>query len=156
MFVIYNKVSKIFQKNVEKKQRIKIAVVFLTLASFFVAGVLKADDEIAPIVTVFVIPANSTSLVVPIYNLEASDDVAVTGFFVSEDSYQPDPSDGAWIPEAPSTYVFASEGTKTLYAWAKDSANNVSLVSLSASVNISTAVSFDATPPAAPSNLGVL
>ncbi|MDP2971222.1 MAG: OmpA family protein, partial [Deltaproteobacteria bacterium] len=40
-----------------------------------------------------------------------------------------------WSTFAPSDYTFATEGTKTLYAWAKDAAGNVS-TSLSANVTL--------------------
>ena len=54
------------------------------------------------------------------------DDVGVAGYFVSESSTTPSADDAGWVTDAPSTYLFDFGGPKTLYAWAKDEAGNVS------------------------------
>jgi hypothetical protein len=84
------------------------------------------SDVTKPIVTAFTIPASSTSLVVPVSSFTASDNMAVTGFMLTESATAPLASVAGWSTDYPSSYTFATEGTKTLYAWAKDAAGNVS------------------------------
>jgi hypothetical protein len=96
---------------------------------------ITLSDAIAPTVTAFVIPATWTSLTVPITTFTATDNVAVTGYFLTESITTPLASDPGWQATAPVNHTFASIGSKTLYAWAKDAAGLVS-TSLSASVVI--------------------
>ena len=105
-----------------------------------------AGDMTPPTVTSFGIPTTSGSLTVPINSFTATDDVAVMGYLVTESSATPSASASGWSGSAPSTYTFPSEGTKTLYAWAKDAAGNVS-ISLSATVTITLPPISDKTPP---------
>jgi len=100
-------------------------------------------DSIAPTVTAFTVPATADSLTVPITTLTASDNASVTGYLVTEAATVPLPTDTGWSATAQTAFTFASEGSKTLYAWAKDQAGNVS-ASLSAAVTITL---FDTTPP---------
>jgi parallel beta-helix repeat protein len=95
-----------------------------------------SSDVTKPVVTAFSIPATSTSLVVAISSFTASDNKAVTGYLVTESSTAPLAGNAGWTTAAPTSYSFASEGTKTLYAWAKDAAGNVS-ASLNGQVTIS-------------------
>jgi len=97
------------------------------------------SDITKPIVTAFTIPAISTSLVVPVSIFTATDNEAVTGFKLTETSAAPLEGDAGWTTVTPTSYTFATEGTKTLYAWAKDEAGNVS-ESLSAQVVIPTKI----------------
>jgi len=92
-------------------------------------------DTTAPTVTSFVIPATSTLLTVPITSFIATDNVGVTGYLVTESSVTPSTSASGWSATAPTSYTFTTAGSKTLYAWAKDAASNVS-ASRSASVTI--------------------
>jgi outer membrane protein OmpA-like peptidoglycan-associated protein len=95
-------------------------------------------DTTPPTVTSFSIPARSSSLTVPITSFSATDNpggTGVAGYRVTESVFTPSPSDPYWSTFAPSNYTFATEGTKTLYAWAKDAAGNVS-TSLSANVTL--------------------
>jgi hypothetical protein len=95
----------------------------------------------APIVTDFTIPGSSTSLTVSINSFTATDDVGVTGYMVTNSSTAPAASASGWSSSAPTSYTFSSSttsGAKTLYAWVKDAAGNVS-ASKSASVTISIA-----------------
>ena len=62
----------------------------------------------------------------PITSLSASDDTAVTGYLVKMTAGKPSPGAAGWSGSAPSSYTFGSEGSKTLYAFAKDGAGNVS------------------------------
>ena len=98
-------------------------------------------DTSLPTVTAFSIPATASSLTVTISAISASDNVGVTGYMVNESSTKPSASAAGWSASAPTGYTFASAGAKTLYAWARDAAGNVS-ASRSASVTITTS-----TPP---------
>ena len=102
------------------------------------------SDTIAPTVTGFSIPATSASLTVSITTFTATDNVGVTGYRVTESATAPSASAAGWSPSAPSAYTFTTSGTKTLYAWAKDAAGNVS-TSLSATVTVT---SSNPQPPA--------
>jgi hypothetical protein len=92
-------------------------------------------DTTPPSVTAFSIPATCSSLTVPITSFDASDNVGVTGNLVNESSAAPQATQPGWAVPAPTSYTFGSAGSKTLYAWAKDAADNVS-TNLSASVTI--------------------
>jgi len=84
------------------------------------------NDISAPTITNFVIPPTSTSLDVPITTFIATDDFAVTGYKLTETSTAPSASAIGWSATAPTTYSFTNNGEKTLYAWVKDAAGNVS------------------------------
>lgn len=97
--------------------------------------ITSVPDIISPTVTAFAIPATAASLTVNITSFTATDNIAVTGYLLTETSSTPSAGAAGWTTSAPTSYVFASEGSKTLYAWAKDAAGNVS-TSLNASVTI--------------------
>jgi hypothetical protein len=59
---------------------------------------------------------------------------------LSESASAPLANDAGWQATAPTTYTFATEGTKTLYAFAKDAAGNVS-TSISQSISITIPIS---------------
>ena len=86
-----------------------------------------AGDVMAPTVTKFAIPATRSSLVVPIFAFTATDNVGVTGYKVTMSITQPLANSTGWTKIPPTNYTFPGAGTKTLYAWAKDAAGNVSL-----------------------------
>jgi hypothetical protein len=67
----------------------------------------------------------------------------VTGCLVNESASTPSATASGWSATPPTSYTFASAGSKTLYAWAKDAAGNVS-AGKSASVTITLP---DTTPP---------
>jgi len=92
-------------------------------------------DITKPVVTSFNIPSTSSSLTILVSSCTATDNTAVTGYMITESATTPQPGDAGWSATAPLTYVFSTAGTKTLYAWAKDAAGNVS-VSMSAQVII--------------------
>ncbi len=83
-------------------------------------------DSVAPSITSFKVPASSSSLTVAISSLSATDNLRVTGYMVSESPLKPSPDDPMWRPSPPTSYRFTTAGTKTLYAWVKDAAGNVS------------------------------
>lgn len=92
-------------------------------------------DVAAPVVTDFTIPANANTLIVPISTLAATDDVGVSKYLLSESGSQPQTNDPGWSADKPVSYTFLSQGTKTIYVFAKDAAGNIS-APLSASVAI--------------------
>ena len=83
-------------------------------------------DKRAPTVTRFVVPATASSLSIPVTSLAATDNVGVMAYFISETSTPPAVAATGWMPAAPTSYKAASAGARTLYAWAKDKAGNVS------------------------------
>ena len=95
-------------------------------------------DRTAPVVTAFSVPTVSKSLTVSINAFTATDNVEVTGFMITASSAKPSSSAAGWSATAPASYTFPSGtlGAKTLYAWAKDAAGNVSSYK-SASLTIS-------------------
>ncbi|MDA8433212.1 MAG: carboxypeptidase-like regulatory domain-containing protein, partial [Nitrospiraceae bacterium] len=116
------------------KKLIFIPVFLIVLA----AGYGAADayrDRTAPTVTVFSIPSTYGELTVPISAFAATDNAGVTGYLVTQTSTQPRASASGWTRTPTASYTFSSAGAKTLYAWAKDAAGNVS-TSKSASVTI--------------------
>jgi len=96
---------------------------------------IPLTDPTPPTVTSFSIPATSTRLTIPITAFTATDDVGVAGYMVKESAAAPAASAVGWSNAPPRSYRFASAGNKTLYAWAKDAAGNVS-ASRAASVTI--------------------
>jgi hypothetical protein len=85
-----------------------------------------AGDTTAPTVTAFSIPATSSSLSVPITAFAATDNIGVTGYMVNESSTKPLATAAGWTASAPASYTASAAGARTLYAWAKDAAGNVS------------------------------
>jgi hypothetical protein len=99
------------------------------------------SDTQAPTVSSFTVPGTSSSLTVLITAFVATDNVAVTGFMVTESAAAPAASAAGWSATAPAAYTFATAGAKTLFAWAKDGANNVS-TSISASTTVTVILSL--------------
>ena len=90
-----------------------------------------------------------SSLTVPISTFTATDNVAVTGYLVTETSTKPTAGAVGWSVVQPTIYTFASAGSKTLYGWARDAAGNVSN-SRSATVTITLAPAGTSGTHAAP------
>jgi len=94
-------------------------------------GVVTVDevaaDSTKPTVTAFTVPATSSSLTISGITFTASDNVGVTGYLINE-SATPPAAASITSSTAPTSYTAATEGTKTLYAWVKDAAGNVSNV----------------------------
>ena len=104
-------------------------------------------DTTPPTVTAFTVPATSTSLTVTISSFTATDNVLVTGYLVTESATKPQADAAGWSATRPTAYVASATGARTLYAWAKDAAGNVS-AGRSAGVTISAAAA--AGPPRTP------
>ena len=83
-------------------------------------------DTTAPVISAFTIPTTSNSLTVNVLLLSATDNVAVTGYLLSETAPQPQSDSPAWTESVPANYTFTSQGAKTIYAFAKDAAGNIS------------------------------
>ena len=91
------------------------------------AGVtITWSDMTAPTVTAFRLPEVASTLTVAISSFTAADDTNVTGYLVTESDAAPSAGAADWNPTAPTSYTVDSAGDKTLYAWAKDAAGNVS------------------------------
>ncbi|MEW6418621.1 MAG: Ig-like domain-containing protein [Nitrospirota bacterium] len=85
-------------------------------------------DATAPTVTSFTATTPSLSLNIPITSFTATDSVGVTGYQITTNSTPPAAGGGGWSGTAPTTYTVGSDGTYTLYPWAKDAIGNVSAV----------------------------
>ena len=94
------------------------------------------NDTIKPFIVSFSVPETSSSLTVSGITVTAHDNRGVAGLMFSESNTPPNKNDEMWSSGTPSTYLFGSEGTKTLYAWAKDAADNISSVYDGKSVTI--------------------
>ncbi|NJC88029.1 MAG: hypothetical protein FIB02_05770 [Desulfuromonas sp.] len=105
-----------------------------------VTTTLSVADVTAPVVTAFTVPATSTSWTIPVTTFTATDAIGVTGYKITESATAPLAGDAGWTASAPANFVVASDGPKTLYAWARDAAGNVS-------TSLSAAVQVDATKP---------
>ena len=82
-------------------------------------------DTAAPTVATLTATPTPNSLF-PAVTLSATDNVKVTGYYLSETNDDPVAGSSGWNTNAPTYFAFTSFGTKTLYAWAKDAAGNVS------------------------------
>jgi hypothetical protein len=87
---------------------------------------VSTADTTPPMITVFDVPAIIYSLRVPITGLEATDDVGVTGYMVKKNPLKPSATDAGWRSSPPASVTIPDAGPKTLYAWAKDAAGNIS------------------------------
>jgi hypothetical protein len=83
-------------------------------------------DVTKPVVTAFTIEPTSNSLTIHICTFAATDNVGVVGYKITESATAPLAADAGWTATIPTHYTFVSEGTKTLYGWAKDADGNVS------------------------------
>jgi hypothetical protein len=95
------------------------------LASVSAGFSVAVSDNELPVINIFSLSGPSTSLIVPI-TWDVTDNVAVTGIYVSESPAEPSPTAAGWGP-APTTHTFIAPGSRTLYAWAQDAAGNYSL-----------------------------
>lgn len=79
-----------------------------------------------PTVTAFVIPSTSTSLTVSVTSFIGTDSTGITGYYVSLDPTTPSSSASGWTSSKPTILTFTSGGSKTVYAWVKNAAEQVS------------------------------
>jgi len=90
------------------------------------------NDTTKPLITAFSLPLTSNSFTVPI-TLSATDNTLVTGYCITDVN---DSAACPWTTTAQLYYTFIEPGTKTIYAFVKDAAGNISLSS-SASTTVS-------------------
>jgi alpha-tubulin suppressor-like RCC1 family protein len=110
---------------------LKLGALFsLSLLAFLFTG--NEARAAAPEVKSFVIPASHRTLTVPVIRFMATDDVAITGYMITESLTAPLAGDEGWTVAPPAKYSFSDEGSKTLYAWVKD-ADGIVSTSLSTS-----------------------
>ena len=86
-----------------------------------------AADTTDPVVVDFSIPETYEALELPITTFQCSDAVGVTHYLINEVASEPAGNDASWATSAQTTYTFADRGAKTLYAWCKDAAGNISI-----------------------------
>jgi hypothetical protein len=92
-------------------------------------GAYEYLDTVAPTVDTFTATSPATSLDIPITTFTATDNLAVTGYLITQSSVPPAASDPGWSGTAPTSYyTVAADGTYNLYPWAKDAFSNVSVV----------------------------
>ena len=87
---------------------------------------IPVSDTSSPIISSFTTPASSTTLTIPITTFTATDNVGVTGYLITRSTTTPLATDAGWSSNKPANYTFTSIGTKILYAWVKDAADNIS------------------------------
>ena len=100
--------------------------------------------DTVPVVTAFVLPTTSATKTVPIttFTLNATG----ISYLITESSTPPLANAAGWLTNAPTTYTVSIDGLKTLYAWTKNIAGDIS-VSKSAQVTVNTFVpTLTATP----------
>jgi hypothetical protein len=111
-------------------------------------GTVGATDTTRPTITAFTLPATAASLTVSVSAFIATDNVAVTGYMVTQSATPPAATAAGWLDNAPATVTAAGTGSQTFYCWAKDGAGNVSAVGTPVTVNIAvTASTPDTTAP---------
>ena len=93
-------------------------------------------DATAPVITAFSVPASGTlTISITAFTVTGSP----TKYLVNESSSIPALTDAGWTSTVPVSYTFSTAGTKTLYAWARDAAGNISTAataSTTVSVNL--------------------
>jgi N-acetylneuraminic acid mutarotase len=97
-----------------------------------ITALFAVNDAVKPVVTTFAIPTTSKSATIAITIFSASDNVAVSGYLLTTTATEPLTSASDWSATKPTSFTFIGipDGVavaKTLYAWAKDGAGNVSL-----------------------------
>ena len=94
----------------------------------------SAPDTTAPSGAVAVSGASYTNSTAITLNLSATDNVGVTGYYISDSSSTPSASASGWTSVTSTTSYSATvsytlsggDGSKTIYVWYKDAAGNVS------------------------------
>ena len=92
---------------------------------------ITVTDVIKPVVSAFAIPSTSKSATVAIATFTVSDNGVITGYLLTLTATAPLTTNTDWGVSKPTSYTFtglkAGVNAKTIYAWAKDAAGNVSL-----------------------------
>ena len=111
-------------------------------------GTVGATDTTPPAITAFTLPATAASLSVSISAFTATDNVAVTGYMITQSATPPAAAAVGWTATVPTTVTAAADGSQTFFPWAKDGAGNVSAAGTPVTVNIDVNQTADATAPA--------
>jgi hypothetical protein len=88
---------------------------------------ITLNDTTAPTITAFSVSFSNKALTLNIKSLMATDNVAVTGYNLTESATAPASTATGWTETPLASYTFACPGQNSLYAWAKDAKGNVSL-----------------------------
>jgi fibronectin type 3 domain-containing protein len=118
-------------------------------------GAYEYVDTTAPTVDSFTVTTPTNNLNIPITTFTATDDVAVKGFMITETESAPSAGAAGWAGSAPASYTVATDGSYTLYPWAKDGMGNVSAIFASPREVVVDTIAPDTqidTHPADPSN----
>jgi hypothetical protein len=83
-------------------------------------------DSQPPKVTAFTIPSTSRSRTIAISTFSATDNISIIGYFITTSPIAPSSTATGWTATPPTHYTFPGCGSKTIYAWVKDVAGNVS------------------------------
>jgi hypothetical protein len=113
--------------------------------SYQLVGQLNTDNT-APIITSFIVPTTLSSLTIPISTFTVSG--SATNYCLTEVNSS---AGCSWSGTVQTEYIFATEGSKTLYAWTKDAAGNISD---SSSDSVVIALSTTDNAPTPPSSSG--
>src|SRR5690606_11427309 len=80
----------------------------------YVSGVIEEvpeSDILAPSISSFIIPAESNSLTVLISSFNATDNVGVAAYLITESNATPSANEVGWSSSPPSEYTFSTGGT---------------------------------------------
>lgn len=80
------------------------------------------NDNTAPVITAFTIPETGYLTI----SISSFTSTGATKYKLTETSTTPLLTDAGWTTTAPTSYTFSTAGAKTLYAWARDAAGNIS------------------------------
>jgi len=107
--------------------KLKITPASIGLITLIGTIISPFDDTTPPEVT-FVVPSTWTTVTVPITTFTATDEHGVKGYMViTDNATPPTASTAGWLLSPPTTITVAGDGSYTFYAWAKDTAGNVSI-----------------------------
>jgi uncharacterized repeat protein (TIGR02543 family) len=102
-------------------------------APSFASNPVTAIDTIAPVVRSFSVPGSvgapdtALSTILSISSFNATDNVSVTGYLVTNTTDKPAADATGWSAIVPTGYAIdTAPGEHSIYAWAKDAAGNVS------------------------------
>ena len=99
-----------------------------TLAFFTVTGGGGGGgDTTPPVVTEFTVRSPAYAPTVEITSLTGTDDSSIWYWLVTESSTPPELGDSGWRSSPPTEFEVSSAGPTTLYAWARDSSENISV-----------------------------
>jgi hypothetical protein len=88
---------------------------------------LVQNDEVAPIISSFTMPATATSTTVAVTSFSATDSESpVVDYLITESSSTPSSTNPNWSGATPISFTFSGTGTQAAFAWAMDASGNIS------------------------------